>query len=297
VITHNSEAVVQACLESLAEMAPEFSVIVVDNASAGRPRAHIANLDNRGFAGAANQGFEAATTDVVLLLNPDVRVGTPLGSLTKACRETGLAAGQLRDASGRVQSGFTIRRFPTPVVLALELMGINRLWSGNPWNRKYRYLDRDLSQHGLVEQPAGAFLMVRRDVWQQLGGFDERFHPVWFEDVDFCRRATQAGFGISYVPEVWAQHLGGHSIKALDWASREVHWYDSLLRYAEKHFQPWQYRVVCLAGLVSTVPRAILGMIRERDLKPLGIWLYLFNLAGRRLVSRRVTEQRSRRGK
>ena len=60
-----------------------------------------------------------------------------------------------------------------------------------------------------MEQPAGAFLMTRRDVWEHLGGFDESFHPVWFEDVDFCRRALDAGYRIEYVPSVQAATLGG----------------------------------------------------------------------------------------
>jgi GT2 family glycosyltransferase len=61
-----------------------------------------------------------------------------------------------------------------------------------------------MNLEGLVEQPAGAFLMTRRDVWDQLGGFDQDFHPVWFEDVDFCRRAAEAGYRIQYVPRVRA---------------------------------------------------------------------------------------------
>ena len=50
--------------------------------------------------------------------------------------------------------------------------------------------------------------MFRRDVWQKLGGFDETFHPIWFEDVDFCRRAPIAGFGIQYVPPLTARPSG-----------------------------------------------------------------------------------------
>ena len=52
---------------------------------------------------------------------------------------------------------------------------MNRMWPSNPVNRRYRYLDRDLDQPGPVEQPAGAFLMIRRDVWERLGGIDEAF--------------------------------------------------------------------------------------------------------------------------
>ena len=293
-----------SCLDALAEMAPEVAVTVVDNASTDgtveqvrrRPGVKlIANHDNRGFAGAANQGFATTNAEAILLLNPDVRLRTPISGLTEACREHGLAAGQLTGSDGRAQAGFTIRRFPTPAALSFELLGINRLWPGNAVNRRYRYLDRDLTRAGPVEQPAGAFLMTRRDVWKQLGGFDQDFHPVWFEDVDFCRRAADAGYRIEYVPGVQAQHLGGHSVKKLPAARMEEYWYVSLLTYAAKHFRPWPYRGVCLAAVLSSVPRAVVGMIRQQNLNPVVSSYKIIRLAVKRLVSRTQPAQWSRR--
>jgi GT2 family glycosyltransferase len=54
-------------------------------------------------------------------------------------------------------------------------------------------MDVDLHKQQLVEQPAGALFLFRRDDWEELGGFDERYFPVWFEDVDFARRFPAAG--------------------------------------------------------------------------------------------------------
>jgi GT2 family glycosyltransferase len=294
VITHNSEDVVEDCLTALAEFAPEFEVVVVDNGSSDRTvglaRRHaanvIANQENLGFAAAANQGFAATRAETVLLLNPDTRVTTPLAALVEACSVHGISAGQLTDATGSPQKGFTVRRFPTPTVLILELLGLNRLWPGNPWNRQYRYRDRDLSQDGPVEQPAGAFLMTRRDVWHGLGGLDEDFWPIWFEDVDFCRRAGLAGYTAQYVAGAKAEHLGGQSIKKLDKSLRELYWYVSLIKYTAKHFGTTWYRAVCLAAVASTVPRMILGIVRERSLRPLISNYKILNFLGRRLVSR-----------
>lgn len=293
IITHNSEDVLEGCLAALAEFAPDFEVLVVDNASSDRSveiaRSRgarvIANAENRGFAAAANQGFSALRAGAVLLLNPDTHVATPLSRLLEACRLHGIAAGRLIDADGALQAGFTIRRLPGPAVLCLELLGLNRLWPGNPWNRRYRYLDRDLNRSGPVEQPAGAFLMIRRDVWERLRGFDEAFWPVWFEDVDFCRRAAASGQPIQYVAEVKAYHLGGHSIRKLDASAREIYWYVSLVQYAAKHFGTGSYRLVCLAAMLSTVPRMILGILGERSARPVRSYAKIFNFAGRRLVS------------
>ena len=293
-----------SCLDALAEHAPDVAVTVIDNASTDRTVERVrgrsglnlvANQENRGFAGAANQAFEETGADAILLLNPDVRLRTPLSALIEACQEHGIAAGQLVGLNGQAQAGFTIRRFPTPASLAFELFGINRLWPGNAVNRRYRYLDRDVDREGPIEQPAGAFLMTRRDVWKQLGGLDEAFHPVWFEDVDFCLRAMRAGYRIEYVPQVQAEHTGGHSFKKLPAARMEQYWYDSLLRYAAKHFRPWPYRGVCLAAVLSTVPRTIAGMIRERNLNPVVSCCKIIRLAVRRLVSRTRPAQSSER--
>lgn len=295
-VTYNSEDVITPCVEACLKALDQ--VVVVDNASADRTvdRARslgvqvIANDENRGFAAAVNQGFRATDTELVLIMNPDVRITTSLEPLAAAALQHGVAGGRLTDEQGRSQQGFTIRRFPTPTVLSLELLGLNRLWEKNPWNVKYRCLDRDLSVEGPADQPAGAFLMVRRDVWERLEGLDESFWPIWFEDVDFCRRAATAGFTIQYVPETTAVHSGGHSIKKIDGSSRQLYWYDSLLRYAGKHFRPGEYWILALAGAFGALPRSFIGMavgmIQERSFRPVSSGLRTLKFVGRRLVTR-----------
>lgn len=275
-------------------MAPEARAIVVDNGSTDgtveRVRewaaAHpgigvIANRENRGFAAAANQGVrEARDAEYVLFLNPDAYLRTGLERLVAASRQYGLAAGKLVDHQGRPQTGFTLRRLPTPATLICELFGVNRLWPGNPVNRRYRELDRNLDQPGRAEQPAGAFLMARRDVWEKLGGLDERFHPVWFEDVDFCRRAVDAGYQIQFEPAAIAAHEGGHSVGRISAGSRAQYWYVSLLKYAGKHFRPWAFRGISATVVLSSVPRMVAGMIAERSLSPVVTYFQIMRFAG-----------------
>jgi N-acetylglucosaminyl-diphospho-decaprenol L-rhamnosyltransferase len=297
IITFNSVDVIDSCLEALSEMAPTMSAIVVDNASSDgtvdsvRVRGGvqlIANGHNRGFAAAVNQGVrESSNNEVTLILNPDVQLLTGVDSLVESARRYGLAAGRLVDESGRTQSGFTVRRFPTPAALLCELFGLNRLWPSNPINRRYRYLDRNLDLPGSVEQPAGAFLMVRQDVWKKLGGFDEQFYPVWFEDVDFCQRAAAAGYRIEYVPSVVARHMGGHSVRGVPAGRRASYWCVSLLRYAAKHFRPWNFRGICVAVVLSSIPRMVAGMVRERTLSSGVAYLKIMRFAGSCLVSPR----------
>lgn len=282
------------CLDGLAKMAPGFTPILVDNASSDQTvdRARlqrgvrvIANRENRGFAAAANQGIRSTDARFLLLLNPDVVLLSPLDDLITAGAKSGLASGKLVDADGRAQTGFTIRRFPTAASLTFEVLGINRLWKMNPVNRRYRYYDRSLDRPGEVDQPAGAFLMIRRDVWETIGGFDENFHPLWFDDVDFCRRAAEAGYTAQYCPGVLASHAGGHSIRRIPPGCRVIYWYDSLLRYAAKHFRPLAYRGVCAAVVLSSVPRMVAEMIRERSFTPVTAYLRVVRIAGLCLVS------------
>jgi N-acetylglucosaminyl-diphospho-decaprenol L-rhamnosyltransferase len=275
-------------------MAPDLAVLVIDNASTDTTTTQVraksqvqlvANNKNRGFAGAVNQAFASTTEDYLLILNPDVRLRTSIDPLVRACLNRGIAAGLLTDDLGRPQRGFSLRQFPSAVVLTFELLGLNRIWPSNSVNQRYRCLRRDLEAPGDVEQPAGAMLAVRRDVWERLGGFDEGFHPVWFEDVDFCKRAHDAGIKSAFVPEVRAAHSGGDSVNVLGFSQRNRFWYVSLLRYAAKHFRPTAYRTVCLAAMCSAVPRMIAGILRERSWTPITTCIEILSLAARSLVS------------
>ncbi|MGA3186157.1 MAG: glycosyltransferase [Bryobacteraceae bacterium] len=303
-MTFHSDAVILSCLDALNKMAPHVKTIVVDNASGDRTtqlvRQHssatlIANPENRGFAAAVNQGIAACDQEFLLILNPDANLLTGIDALIEASQQYGLAAGKLVDNTGQAQSGFTIRRLPTPLALIFELFGINRLWPSNPVNRRYRYQDRDLNQPGPVEQPAGAFLMTRRDVWNTLHGFDESFHPVWFEDVDYCRRALDHQYQIQYVPSVQAAHQGAHSVGQIPEGCRAVYWCVSLTRYAAKHFQSAGYRAVCLAVVLSSFPRMVARMIQDRSLQPVATYRKIVRFAGLCLFSSRSSAARGSR--
>ena len=297
VVTYNSEEVIGACLDCCASL----PAVVVDNASqdATMQRVNrrpgvllITNTTNRGFATAVNQGVAALDTEFVLLLNPDVHLHTPVTALQDAFSESGvgLATGRLLDHAGSVQAGFNIRRFPTPLTLIFEVLGLNRLFPWNGINRRYRCSDFNPAIPSDVEQPAGALLMFRRDVWKQLNGFDSQFHPLWFEDVDFCKRAREAGFRIRYAPDVTAAHQGGHSIAKLTQCSRELFWYVSLLKYASKHFQPYAFRGVSAAVVLGSFLRAVVAVVRWRSLKPVSIFARVMRLAMFSLISGRVQE-------
>ena len=287
VVTYNSQDVIDDCLTSCAGM----DVLVVDNDSSDqtveRVEKHagvrlIVNRQNRGFAGAVNQAVASIESGYVMLLNPDVRLQgspEPLSQVLASEASCGIVAGLLTRSDGSPQNGFTARRFPTALTLIFEVLGFNRLAPWNPVNRHYRYLDRNFTATTEVDQPAGAFLMFRRELWQALGGFDERFHPVWFEDADFCRRAADAGWKIMLVPSVRACHAGGHSVKQLTQGCREWFWYGSLLKYAARHFPTREARAVSTAVVLGSFVRGIVGAVVTRSVKPLAIYSKVVRLA------------------
>ncbi len=298
IISHNSAQVIDRCLESCAGL----DTIVIDNASTdstvrqveSRPGVTlIANPTNRGFAAAVNQGVQSGKHEFFLLLNPDAELLTSTGPLLETCSlpNVGIAGGKLVDAVGNPQIGFNIRRFPTAWTLAFEALGLNRMLPRNGVNRRYRCLNLDLNQQASVEQPAGAFLLFRRTLWQQIGGFDTRFYPIWFEDVDFCKRARDTGWKIQYVPAAVARHLGAHSISQLQWASREVYWYAGFLRYASKHFHPWAFRGVSAAVLLGSLLRAVVGVAVGGSFKPVAVYARVVRLAASSFWAGRISER------
>jgi N-acetylglucosaminyl-diphospho-decaprenol L-rhamnosyltransferase len=295
VVTWNSSAEIGGCLAALKGLG-DVEVVVVDNASGDRTReevaAHrvrlIANSGNAGFAAAVNQGVRATTAPLILLLNPDAHLVSGMDALATLLETpgTGVVGGMLIGDDGLPQTGFMARNLPTPATLICEVLGINRLWPRNGLNWHYRCLAIDPKTTSLVDQPAGAFLMFSRTAWEMVGGFDERFWPVWFEDVDFCARIKAAGFRVYYHPKGVARHSGAHAICQVSLENRQRYWYGSLLEYAEKHYSSSAFRAACGAVATGAVFRAAAAYPRA-GLKAFAVYGSVIGLALSRLFGSR----------
>jgi N-acetylglucosaminyl-diphospho-decaprenol L-rhamnosyltransferase len=278
IVTFNSAGSIEPCLRAFRRQddRQQWERIVVDNASRDQTVAAVQSADpdarliqnprNFGFAAAANRGVQAAAaaSEILLLLNPDA-VARPaaLRELARALQSDDVVAagGLLLRADSQPDRGFVVRRFPTVASMAAEILLLNRLWPRNPLNRRYRCLDLDYAQAQDVDQPAGACLAVKRRAFESIGGFDESFFPVWFEDVDFCRRLRAQG-RIVYCPGAIFAHTGGHSVNKLPLADRQLFWYRNLLRYFRKHDTPSAVAVLraCIAlGMALRSLAALVG--------------------------------------
>jgi GT2 family glycosyltransferase len=232
-------------------------VCVVDNASTddslsgidcfNLPLVLIKNEVNRGFGTAVNQVADDLRGDYLLLLNPDTKVFTdsleiPLAYLEKTEHaKAGIVGIQNVDENGAVIK--TCARFPTPGRLIAKSLGFDRLFPAKPFG--LFMVDWDHKSTREVDHVIGSFFLVRREVWQHLKGFDQRFF-MYFEDVDFSRRAAAAAWVTMFICDARVYHRGGGTSDQIK-AKRLFYSLRSTLVYACKHFSK------SAAGLVAGV--------------------------------------------
>jgi len=267
------------------------SLVVVDNGgrlAAGAVRGAwpdaevIANPENRGFGPAANQAAARSRADVLLFLNPDTRVeGDPFSPIARAFAEdprvaavaprlvemdgAAAPAGPLRLAppAREDQATFQLRRLPSLGSDASELLLVDHAFPNHRGRRRFRYADEDRDRGFPVEQAAAAALAVRRDAFLRCGGFDERYVPAWWEDVDLCARLSAEGT-ILYLPDARVRHRGGDSASRLGYARFLPAFYRNALRYRREHYGSAAraaYRGLLAAGMILRL--ALLPFRRE----------------------------------
>ena len=272
IVSWNSAAHLAAAVKSVPEGVP---VVVVDNASmdgsvaaarAAGARVIEAGV-NLGFGPACNRAArEGAPSETILFLNPDAALEDGRRTLD-AILETLDADPEVAAVAPRLtgdgQERFQLRRLPSIGSLIREAFLVDRLFPGNPGFRRDRYLDQDRDTAFDVEQPAAAALLVRRDVFEALGGFDPVFMPAWFEDVDFCARLLESGRRIRYVPEGRATHVGGVTMNALPYRDFRPAYVRNLFLYLARHASPGFRAAARLSTLLGAILRlALLPVVR-----------------------------------
>lgn len=227
IVNYNTRQLTLNCLESVFASITSYSyeIIVVDNASRddsvqtikeAYPQVQlIVNSENSGFAKANNQAMKAAKGRYILLLNSDTivkqdtlhtmiyfmdrhpemgasgcKVILPNGSLDKACK----------------------RGFPTPSASFYYAFGISRMFPDRPKFNQYQLGHLSPDDEYPVDCLVGAFMLVRRETIDQVGGLDETFF-MYGEDIDWCYRIKEAGWGIYYYPRTYIVHYKGASAR------------------------------------------------------------------------------------
>lgn len=219
--------------------------------------------ENLGFGRACNLGAELGGSEFVLFLNPDAMLmpgslDVPLTFLKEPQNDkVGIVGVALMGEDGEVQR--TCAKSPTPLHLIAKSCGISALFRQADFQMKAW----DHCETRPVDQVMGAFFLVRRNLFQELRGFDERFF-VYFEEVDFSRRAADAGFGTIFLTEACAYHKGGGVSEQVK-AHRLFYSLRSRIKYAFKHFS-WASAllVACAALVVEPITRLFLLLLQRR---------------------------------
>lgn len=249
IINWNSGSQLSECIRSIQS---DFKIIVVDNGSIdgseftieGLPNVTLIRVgENLGFGKACNLGAKYATSEYLLFLNPDAAVypGTLVKALTymqdpKNARVC-ICGVQLLDELGHISR--SCARFPSALGFLAHAIGLDRAFP----RLGYFMAEWPHDEIQQVDHVIGAFFLVRRAVFETLGGFDERFF-VYLEDLDFSYRARQAGWASVYLADVQAFHAGGGTSNQVK-ARRLFYSLRSRLLYASKHFS--------VGGLVVTL--------------------------------------------
>ncbi len=267
---------VRACVASLlAHGGPALSeVVLVDSGSADGGAQELAAAfseikvlalsENRSFAWAAGCGVRATRAPQVLLLNPDTELCPgSLGLLLSYLEANPEVAGVvplLEGFGGSSQHRWQLRRLP----------GVFRLATGRPGAPALSGALRPTAV--AIEQPAAACWLLRRSVWEALGGLDPAFAPAWWEDVDFCARLRiglgrddfPARHGFRLLPQARLRHHGGASLAHLSDSAFLTIFNRNLLLYAARHRR--RHLALIRSGLrLTLLARALLRPRQRRS--------------------------------
>jgi len=244
IVSWNVRDRLRACLASLPLDAAWVETIVVDAASAdGTPamvRAEfptvqlIASAVNLGYSRGNNLGLARARGRYALILNPDTELdGQALASMTSylnANPTVGVLGPLLLLPDQSIQA--SRRRFPTLVTAIFESTWLQWLAPRRVLARYY-VADQPAGQIAEVDWLVGAALMVRREVWQQVGVLDENYF-MYSEELDWQRRIKAAGWKIVYFPQAQVRHFEAQSSAQVP-AATHIRFNTSKVRYFRKY--------------------------------------------------------------
>ncbi len=257
IVSYNVESFLMQCITSIKKstISHEIDIIVVDNDSQDNscemvednfPEITlIKNQKNVGFSKAVNQGLSIFRTPFVCVLNPDALVEEDtfesILNWMKRFPKVGAVGPKVINVDGSLQKSCK-RSLPTPFNAIPKLLGLDNLLPKNKWFGKYNltYMDENLIHS--VDAISGSFMLIRKEVIERVGYFDERFF-MFGEDLDYSYRIKKAGFDVIYYPFVKVIHYKGESVKQ---SSRDMIrvFYEAMELFFEKYrneFPSWRY--------------------------------------------------------
>lgn len=277
IVNYNVKEFLQNLIHSIEKATLNLTkeIIIVDNASDDGsvdfikdkfPEVKlIANKKNLGFGKANNLGLKIAAGEYILLINPDTLVAEDtfekMIQFFNDTQSAGLAGCKILNPDGTLQLACR-RSFPGPWTSFTKVTGLSTLFPKSKIFARYNltYLDENKSYE--VDAISGSFMMMRRSVYDKVGGFDEQFF-MYGEDLDLCYRIQKSGFKVYYVHSTQIIHYKGESTKRSSLDETRV-FYNAMHLFVKKHLSS-----SLLVGMIlrsAIVVRSIFAFIGVRKL-------------------------------
>lgn len=224
-VSYNTRELTLAAVQTLLDNTPDVAmrVVVFDNASTDGSAAAvaaqfpevevIASRENIGFGAANNWVAERTTTPWICLLNPDTETYpgaiANLLSFAKTHPRAGIVGGRTVFPDGKLNPVSCLGRV-TPWSMLTTITGLARMFPNSAFFNPEGIGGWQRDSVREVDVVVGCFLMISRELWQELGGFDLRYF-MYGEDVDLCLRARRLGYRPMITPDATIMHLVGAS--------------------------------------------------------------------------------------
>ena len=246
IVSYRSGEALLNCLKSIFsnDHQVQLKVCVVDNdpqsgdgreAKAKFPQIRVINSPrNEGYGAGMNRAFRTCPSKYFLILNPDILVeDQALDALVNRLENrpsTAAAGPRLSYPDGSLYP--SARQFPTLGLALLQATELNLRFPETRILRNHTYGNWDHTALRSVDWVTGAALMVRSDLFREVGGFDPQYF-MYSEELDLCRRIHDEGLSIEFLPDARMVHLHAHSTR--NTRVRQVEFYKSLFLYFRKH--------------------------------------------------------------
>ena len=263
IVSYNSMELLENCLFSVQRAMQEIhgEIIIIDNNSKDGIKEYlpskfpgvkfIFNNENLGFAKACNKGFKISSGDYILFLNPDTVLSeTCLAdciTFFKTYADAGAVGVKMRDEKGKFLKE-SKRGLPSPSASFYKLFGLTAIFPGSKKIAKYYQGHLPENENNPVEVLSGAFMMIKRSVFEKVNGFDERFF-MYGEDIDLSLRISQLGYINYYLGKISITHLKGGSTT---YNYKYVNdFYGAMKLFVKKHYnnKSIPYRLFLHAGI------------------------------------------------
>jgi N-acetylglucosaminyl-diphospho-decaprenol L-rhamnosyltransferase len=235
VVTHGPDPDLDACLAALAPQVDEL-VVVANPPTPAVGAQLIVNPRPLGFAANANQGIAATKAAFVVVANPDTEAQPGsvelLREFAEAHPRAGIVGPQLQFPDGSRQA--SRRRFPTVRGTVVRRTPLRKVLRPATSQVEHYHLDERPTEPVEADWMLAAFLLLRRDMLEELGGFDPGFR-LYGEDIDLCYRAAKAGWERWYVPAAVVTHAHA-AVTDRRFLTRRTWWHwRGIGRFVRKH--------------------------------------------------------------